>query len=345
VLTEPLGEMTLEERPSQDLEVHTDPGLGAPRVRDSGTPAPQSAGKMRGARVPPPMPVAIGTVTEPIAFLPRESMRVQFGSGSEAPTATAAPPVITGVPSAPPVVAAAASKSETPSAAPAVGTVAQTLPPAQSGRTVTTLLLVAIGCMLTFVLLSRYALLGMAPVASPPDAGVAVTANAAPAPPPAQPPVVAAPLASASAGLKAAAPSPASATAPPAAPTPTRAPAPSPPPPPAPRAPRPAPPREPAAAGPAFTAAPAPEPRPAVATTGNPTHDAQRALESGQTDSAIQLAKQATAGDPSNTEAWLILGAAYEASGRPGLARTAYKSCVDRGSGDRVAECRALLAQ
>ncbi len=82
-----------------------------------------------------------------------------------------------------------------------------------------------------------------------------------------------------------------------------------------------------------------------VATTGNPTHDAQRALESGQTDSAIQLAKQATAGDPSNTEAWLILGAAYEASGRPGLARTAYKSCVDRGSGDRVAECRALLAQ
>ncbi len=344
IRTEPLGEMTLEERPSQELDVHTNPGLGAPRVRDSGTPELKSAGKIRtGARVPPPMPVTIGTVTEPIAFLPRESMRVQFGSSSDAPPAAgAAPPVITGVPSAPPVVAGSPGKSETASSAPAAGTVAQTLPPPQSGRAVTTVLLVAIGCMLTFVLLSRYALLGTAPVASPPDAGLVAATSAAPASP-ATPPPVAAPVGAAPAVSSSPAPASVSAIAAPATPTSPRPPAAPPPAPTSPRAPRSAPPREPSAA--AVTPAPAAEPRPVVATTGNPTHDAQRALESGQTDSAIQLAKQATAGDPSNTEAWLILGAAYEASGRPGLARTAYKSCVDRGSGDRVAECRALLAQ
>ena len=60
---------------------------------------------------------------------------------------------------------------------------------------------------------------------------------------------------------------------------------------------------------------------------------------------AIDLARQATAGDPTNTVAWLTLGAAYEASGRSALARTAYRNCAAQGRGDRVAECRALLAQ
>ena len=92
-------------------------------------------------------------------------------------------------------------------------------------------------------------------------------------------------------------------------------------------------------------AAQAQPPRTPAAATGNPTRDAQRALESGDTAKAIEYARQATASDASNTEAWLTLGAAYEASGRPALARTAYRSCAAQGRGDRVAECRALLAQ
>ncbi len=91
---------------------------------------------------------------------------------------------------------------------------------------------------------------------------------------------------------------------------------------------------------------PPPEPKPVhPASTGNATRDAQRALESGDTAKAIELARQATAGDPANTEAWLTLGAAYESSGKPAMARSAYRSCATQGRGDRVAECRALLAQ
>jgi hypothetical protein len=83
----------------------------------------------------------------------------------------------------------------------------------------------------------------------------------------------------------------------------------------------------------------------AAAQTGNPTRDAQRALESGDTAKAIDYARQATSADPTNTVAWLTLGAAYEASGRAALARTAYRNCAAQGRGDRVAECRALLTQ
>jgi Flp pilus assembly protein TadD len=79
--------------------------------------------------------------------------------------------------------------------------------------------------------------------------------------------------------------------------------------------------------------------------TGDATRDAQRALEGGDTETAIDFARQATASNPTNTEAWLILGAAYEASGHATSARAAYKSCTEHGSGDRVAECRALLGQ
>jgi cytochrome c-type biogenesis protein CcmH/NrfG len=76
--------------------------------------------------------------------------------------------------------------------------------------------------------------------------------------------------------------------------------------------------------------------------TGNATRDAQRALDRGDTARAVELARQATSADPTNAEAWLTLGAAYEASGRASLARSAYQSCATRGKGERVGECRAL---
>jgi hypothetical protein len=113
--------------------------------------------------------------------------------------------------------------------------------------------------------------------------------------------------------------------------------APSPPPAPAPRpqaAPRPV----------VAPVAPSPPPLPSkpAAATGNATRDAQRALDRGDTGKAVDLARQATSADPSNAEAWLTLGAAYEATGRASLARAAYQSCAAHGKGERVGECRAL---
>jgi CheY-like chemotaxis protein len=101
------------------------------------------------------------------------------------------------------------------------------------------------------------------------------------------------------------------------------------------------------------TLAPAPAPPPApiaqatpdtkpAASTGNATRDAQKALDHGDTARAIDLARKATSADPSNAEAWLTLGAAYEAAGRASYARGAYQSCVQHGKGERVEECRAL---
>jgi hypothetical protein len=285
-------------------------------------------------------------------------MRVQFAGQSVPPDPDEAETPIVGAPvdaaapvapsaqgpSAPPVVATAAAATDERPSRSVPGSVTPKRPAPQSGRRVALTLLAAIAAMLTIVLGSRFAVLGTALVASPPD-GMAPIASSQPGPSSLAapsgassgvssatsagawaPPVVAA---SASASTPSSAPP---VLAPSARPSGSVAPSQTP----APRAPKPAvvtPPAD------------APAPKPAAPTSDDPTRDAQRALESGQTSAAVTLAKQATVADPSNTEAWLILGAAYEASGRPTLARAAYKSCVDRGSGDRVAECRALLAQ
>jgi Flp pilus assembly protein TadD len=57
------------------------------------------------------------------------------------------------------------------------------------------------------------------------------------------------------------------------------------------------------------------------------------------------VARKATAADPSSAEAWLTLGAAYDAAGNRAQARLAYKNCVDNGRGARVGECKALLSE
>ncbi|HWL85959.1 MAG TPA: response regulator [Polyangiaceae bacterium] len=79
-------------------------------------------------------------------------------------------------------------------------------------------------------------------------------------------------------------------------------------------------------------------------TKGTPTQQAQRLLERGDAAGAADLARRAVNADPTNAEAWLTLGAAYEAQGSRALAHGAYKSCVDKAEGPRVSECRALIA-
>jgi Flp pilus assembly protein TadD len=73
---------------------------------------------------------------------------------------------------------------------------------------------------------------------------------------------------------------------------------------------------------------------------------AQVALEKKQFARAIDLASRATAASPGDAEAWLTLGAAYDATGQRGAAKNAYRSCVARAaSHEHVGECKALLGE
>ena len=69
----------------------------------------------------------------------------------------------------------------------------------------------------------------------------------------------------------------------------------------------------------------------------------QRALDSGKLAQAIENGEASVAADPTDGEAWLLLGAAYDQKGRAADARTAYQSCVQKGKRGPVGECAALL--
>jgi DNA-binding response OmpR family regulator len=76
------------------------------------------------------------------------------------------------------------------------------------------------------------------------------------------------------------------------------------------------------------------------------TQQAQKALDNEKdphaASRAAELAAQATKRDPTNAEAWLTLGAAYQNLGSKNRAMGAYRTCAKQGVGPRVAECRAL---
>jgi len=75
---------------------------------------------------------------------------------------------------------------------------------------------------------------------------------------------------------------------------------------------------------------------------GSLVNQAQRALSRGSTERAVALAQQAVAANPGDADAWLTLGAAYQASGNPAAARGAYQSCVAQAHSADVGECRML---
>ena len=72
---------------------------------------------------------------------------------------------------------------------------------------------------------------------------------------------------------------------------------------------------------------------------------ASRALADGETPRALALAHQAVLANPSDADAWLILGAACQASGNEAAARDAYRSCVTSARTANVSECRLLAGQ
>ncbi|MGA3123979.1 MAG: tetratricopeptide repeat protein [Polyangiaceae bacterium] len=70
---------------------------------------------------------------------------------------------------------------------------------------------------------------------------------------------------------------------------------------------------------------------------------ARGALERGRIAAAIAAGQTATAMDPGDAEAWLILGAAYQQKGDLRQARRCYEECVNKGQRGPKGECAALL--
>jgi DNA-binding response OmpR family regulator len=69
---------------------------------------------------------------------------------------------------------------------------------------------------------------------------------------------------------------------------------------------------------------------------------ADRAMQKGDRQAAVDLARQAVAQNPSNADAWLTLGAAYQASGQGGAAKDAYRSCTKQAHSGNLNDCYVL---
>jgi cytochrome c-type biogenesis protein CcmH/NrfG len=114
---------------------------------------------------------------------------------------------------------------------------------------------------------------------------------------------------------------------------------------------------EPVTAQPGAAQAPGPEVAPveAVQTTqaaaanpapaGNAKKDresARFALERGDLGGAITSGERSVGLDPTDGEAWLILGAAYQSRGELTEAKRCYRACVDQATRGPKGECRAM---
>ena len=66
------------------------------------------------------------------------------------------------------------------------------------------------------------------------------------------------------------------------------------------------------------------------------------ALERGNLGTAVAAGERSVALDPSDGEAWLVLGAAYQARGELAQAKRCYRLCVEQGTRGPKAECRAM---
>ncbi|MFO0676089.1 MAG: tetratricopeptide repeat protein [Polyangiaceae bacterium] len=71
---------------------------------------------------------------------------------------------------------------------------------------------------------------------------------------------------------------------------------------------------------------------------------ARVALEKGAAALAIASAKKSVDADGTDAEAWLLLGAAYQETGRARDARQAFQSCAKEAKVGPISECRALLS-
>jgi hypothetical protein len=66
------------------------------------------------------------------------------------------------------------------------------------------------------------------------------------------------------------------------------------------------------------------------------------ALERGDLSTAVAAGERSVALDPTDGEAWLILGAAYQAGGELAQAKRCYRACVAQAHRGPKAECQAM---
>ncbi|HLK35335.1 MAG TPA: tetratricopeptide repeat protein [Polyangiaceae bacterium] len=85
--------------------------------------------------------------------------------------------------------------------------------------------------------------------------------------------------------------------------------------------------------------APAQDPQAAL----DAKHASQKALEGGHPKAAIEAGEKAVELDPTDAEAWLILGAAYLQRGAYAEAHKRFASCVEQAKRGPKGECAALL--
>ncbi|MDP9033497.1 MAG: bacterial transcriptional activator domain-containing protein, partial [Myxococcota bacterium] len=70
---------------------------------------------------------------------------------------------------------------------------------------------------------------------------------------------------------------------------------------------------------------------------------ATSALERGNAAAAVQAGERSVALDPTDGEAWLILGAAYQLKGDASGAVRSFKACLQQGKRGPKSECAAML--
>ena len=97
-------------------------------------------------------------------------------------------------------------------------------------------------------------------------------------------------------------------------------------------------PAEPAAAPAASAEAQEPDPKAAAKEKNN----ARTLLERGKMADAIEAGERSVALDPTDAEAWLILGASYQEKGDMKNARRSYKACLEQGKRGPKYECAAM---
>jgi tetratricopeptide (TPR) repeat protein len=92
-----------------------------------------------------------------------------------------------------------------------------------------------------------------------------------------------------------------------------------------------------AEAAPAAESAPLTEPDPKAA--AKEKHASQLALERGKVAESIEAGERSVALDPTDAEAWLILGAAYQQKGDQAKARQTFHACLQQGKRGPKWEC------
>jgi hypothetical protein len=78
-------------------------------------------------------------------------------------------------------------------------------------------------------------------------------------------------------------------------------------------------------------------------TAAEEKRDARSLLERYNAKDAIEAAERSVALDPTDGDAWLILGAAYQEVGQLDGARRAFQACLKQAKRGPVGECRAML--